>query len=257
MKCFGHFFKCVPIPKSSDYRPITLVKIEDMNYHHMGFNRGKPKPTQLDILYEDTRAGVSGNPGPYYLYIQNKHIIQVSVKSNGKELPMRRMSEKQTPSSDYKLTRADTYPEFLFYCEKDDIELELECKCRDESDDFTAKLHMLFNSSGSNPTNYTFGDITHFQCNTGFSFGTVSFNWPKGVDRTVVSIYLRGVLNYDKSNIHVLNKIDEISVNDKNQRRVIFTNLPFGEYSYVVRQYLPNGKIYFMTNYEPMFVKNL
>ena len=255
MKCFGHCFKCGPMVMNGGYGHQTTIKFEELAHYQMGFSGGKPKTAQLDVLYEDTFVGVQNNPGPFYLYFQNENVIQVTVKSNGKEMPMRKLTEKISPSTDPKLIRTGTYPEFVFGCGEEDRELELECKCRDESDDFTAKIHINFNNSGSY-AKYSFGDVLHYQCNTGFSFGMVSFNWPKGVDRTVVSLYLTGRTNYDRNNQQILNKIDEISVSDKNQRRVLFTNLPFGEYCYVVRQYSSNGMIYSMTNYETMLVKN-
>ena len=254
MKCFGHCFKCGPMVRNNGYGRPEPMKFEELDHYHMGFTGGKPKTAQTEVLYEDMNVRVSGNPGAYYLYFQNENVIQVTVKSNGKEMPMRKLSEKTSPSTDSKLIRMDTYPEFVFCCGEEDRELELDCKCREESDDFTAKLHVNFNSATY--AKYSFGEVLHHQCNTGFSFGMVSFNWPKGVDRTVVSLYLTGYTNYDHSNQKILNKIDEISVSDKNQRRVIFTNLPFGEYRYVVRQYSSNGTIYSMTNFETMLVKN-
>jgi hypothetical protein len=251
MKCFGHCFKCGPLVINQGYGRPEVIEFENFNSAFMRLPGGRSIISQLDVLYEETSVGVQGNPGPYYLYFQNENIIQVTVRSNGKELPMRRLSEKPAPSSDPKLIRAGSYPEFAFQGGEDDLELELDCKCRDESDDFIAKIHITFKNSGSY-ARYNLGDVLHQQCNTGFSFGMVSFNWPKGVDRTVVSLYLTG----RNGNQQILNKIDEISVTDKNQRKVLFMNLPFGEYCYVVRQYSSNGTIYSMTNYETMIVKN-
>lgn len=263
MKSFGRFFKCGSLVNRNGYAGSTTIKLEDVNYYTLGLSE-PPDINKLDILYEVTNVNLGCSPGPFYLYVQNEHIIQVTARANGKELKMRRLSEEPIHSYDPKLIQRAVTPGFVFHCEKDCTTIVLDCKCKDESDDFTATLHISF-SAGTNGYRstmkkngtvvYAIGDTIYHQCNTGFSFGMITFNWPKGVDKTVISLYLEGMVTCDNRSIGILNKIDEVAVTDHNQRKVVFNNLPRGNYRYVIRQYSPNGTIYSMTNYEPMIMK--
>ena len=83
MKNFGRCIKVGALEPLDKYGHVIKREFVSLNYWEMGFkSTTKPTINELDSLYERSYIDIGEKRGPFFIYFQNEHVIQVTAKSN-------------------------------------------------------------------------------------------------------------------------------------------------------------------------------